>query len=211
MFEKIPSLKDFVLYLMPGIVICYLSLDIINILNFGYLTNVSLNDNSLSFVAIVSSFLLGFFCSQIQMISFSYFFKDDFRKMRTIAHALKHNEDLKFTVTKKIKTTFNLKNEIEKDDLIIFTCMSYIKSKANDNSQFYVERYNYLSSFAMTLVIPLTLGILDLLLRTKLENLQILIILLTFSFCTILILSKIIFNFREDFYINIFRQFLVTE
>lgn len=211
MFDKIPSLKDFVLYLMPGIVICYLGLDILNLLNHKNTLIKNLNNNSISFVFIVSSFLIGFFCSQLQIILFGYFLKKEFKEMRTINKALEFNQDLKMSTIDKIKNEFNLENDFGDDDLIIFSCMSYIKSNANENCQLYVERYNYLSSFAMTLFIPLILTVLDILLRTELEKLQILIILMILALGIILILIKIAYNFRDDFYKNIFRQFLVTK
>ena len=38
MFDKIPSLKDFILYVIPGILICYFGLEIFNLLDLGTLT-----------------------------------------------------------------------------------------------------------------------------------------------------------------------------
>jgi hypothetical protein len=210
MFDKIPSLKDFILYVIPGILICYFGLDILNILNQGTLTTEKIsNDATISFVGIVFSFLIGFIFSQMQIIIFNKFLKNKFEKIRTIAESQKDNIELKKTLVERIKKTFEINGDFENDNLIVFACLNYVKIKTNEESQVFIDRQNNLSSFAMTIILPVILGIFDFLLRIKCPTLQMVIILLISILSLIYLISKIVVNFRDDYYKNIFRQFLV--
>lgn len=211
MFDKIPSLKDFILYVIPGVLICYFGLEIFNHLDLGNLTTEEISkDNVVSFIGIVFSFLVGFIFSQIQIIIFNFFFKRRFEKMRTIEESQKANQDLKNELILRIKKEFGLTtNDFEKDHLLIFTCLNFVKIKTNSESQAYIDRYNNLSSFAMTLPLPISMGIYYFLLKTNYPLLQMTIFLIISILVIIIVVRKIVLNFRDDYYKNIFRQFLV--
>lgn len=210
MFDKIPSLKDFILYVIPGILICYFGLEIFNLLDLGNLTTEKISkDSVVSFVGVVFSFLVGFIFSQIQIIIFNAFFKNTFEKMRTIAESQKSNEDLKKELISRIKKEFGLVKDFENDNLIVFLCLNFVKIKTNSESQAYIDRYNNLSSFAMTLILPVSMGIFYFLLKANYPLIQMIIILIISIFILIVIVRKIVLNFRDDYYRNIFRQFLV--
>ncbi len=211
MFEKIPSLKDFIIYVTPGILICYFGLDIFSYYkSSGIKTDDISTNNTLSFIGILLSFVVGFIMSQVQIIIFNKMKKEKLKKLRTINETQKDNLELKKCLIEMIKSIFEIDGkDIEKDDLIIFYCLNFIKAKANEESQIFIDRCNNLSSLAVSSVLPLTLAIWDLNLKigfTKSTTFGITIIALVFL---IPIVTRIAINFRDDYYKNIFRQFIV--
>ena len=70
MFEKIPSLKDFIIYVIPGLMICFC---IINIINhnptdqFPQTKELS-KDVGIALISLLFSFIIGFIFSQFQII-----------------------------------------------------------------------------------------------------------------------------------------------
>ncbi|MES2545405.1 MAG: hypothetical protein V4548_11000 [Bacteroidota bacterium] len=210
MFDKIPSLKDFILYVIPGIVYCYFVLDIYNhFYSECYSCDDIANSLSLSFIGIIFSFIVGFFLSQLQIILFGKLFEHRFKKMRTIGESQKSNEEIKKTLIKRIKEVFEINSVSENDDLIIFLCLNFVKVKTNENSHIFIDRQNNLSSFAMTVLLPILLAIFDFSLKMKFNLFVTIIILLVMLGLLIYLVWKIVFNFRDDYYKNIFRQFIV--
>ncbi|RKS03060.1 hypothetical protein [Flavobacterium sp. 102] len=213
MFEKITYLKDFIIYLIPGILICYFSLNIFNLLFGETLTTVYISaDRTLSFIGIIFSFLVGFLICQLQIMFYNRILREKFRKMRTI-NETQYSEELKDVLIKRIKKVFKInnvdKNQLLNDNLIIFSCLNYVKIHTNDESQEYINRSSYLSSFATTLIIPINLGILNLLLHFKLSAFTIILAVIISTIIVFLITRKIAINFRDEWFRSIFRQFLI--
>jgi len=211
MFEKIPSLKDFIIYVTPGILICYFGLDIFNNYNRSVLNaGMILKDSTLSFIGILFSFVIGFIFSQLQIIIFGYFLKKRFENMRTIKESQQGNLELQKTLINRIKAVFDIDGDnIENDNLIVFTCLNFIKIKTNEASDIFIERCNNLSSFAMSTLLPILLFIWVLSIKMKFSSCTISIILSISLAFLVVVIRKIAINFKDDFYKNIFRQFIV--
>lgn len=215
MFDKIPSLKDFIIYLIPGILISYFGLNILH----HYLddkliitTDRVSNNSALTFVGIIFSFLIGFLFSQFQIIIYNGFLNRYNRKLRTIA-STSMPEELRDKVAQQVIKVFDLhtmnKNIVLNDTQILYLCLNYVKINSNDESHFFINRSSYLSTFASVIPLPVLLGTFDLLLVFKISALLrtgILLIVLAFM---ILFTFKIIINFRREWLSSIYRQFLI--
>ena len=167
MFDKIPSLKDFIIYFIPGLLISYFGLNVVNAYRYGDLTAEMIAKNtSLSFIGIVFSFLIGFLFSQGQIISFNLCLNKIYRKRRTISYTQKYNDEIKETLVSRIKDTFEIPGkDIEEDHLIVFICLNFVKAKANQESHLYVDRHNNLSNLALATPLPAVLAFWDILLN----------------------------------------------
>jgi len=210
MFDRIPSLKDFIIYVIPGIIICYFSVDIYCLLkNSTFTTDKIVGNPSLSFIGILFSFLIGFLISQFQIILFGRLFRIEFKKMCSILGCFENDTQLKNILIDKIKSAFGLTSVDEKDSLIVFLCLSYVRSKSDENNLALVDRHNNMSSFAMATMLPLTLAVLDILFRFQIGIVWTTLILLFFVVLLYWSVIRIVFNFRSDYYKNIFRLFLV--
>lgn len=211
MFDKIPSLKDFIIYVIPGLLISYFGLDIICyykecIIN----TEIIAENTSLSFIGIIFSFLSGFFISQFQILLFNKHLQAKFRFMRTIKETQKGNLEIKETLLKRIKSEFNIKgSNLENDHLIIFNCLNFVKAKANTESHLYVDRHNNLSTLAISGILPMILAFWDIALKINIQKDTALGITIIFSVFLIPLTQRISLNFKDDYYKNIYRQFLV--
>jgi predicted small secreted protein len=211
MFEKIPSLKDFIIYVTPGILICYFGLDIFSdYKSSGIKTEEISTNNTLSFIGILLSFVVAFIISQVQIIIFNKIMKEELKELRTINETQKNNLELKNSLIELVKSVFEIDGkDIEKDEYIIFYCLNFIKAKANEESQIFIDRCNNLSSLAVSSVLPITLAIWDLSLKigySTSTTFGITIIAIVFL---VPIVKKIAINFREEYFQNIFRQFIV--
>jgi hypothetical protein len=212
MLDKIPSIKDFIIYLMPGILICYFGLNCFNHFLGKPITICTIAENALlSFVGIVFSFMVGFLMSQLQIIAYNQILKPKFIKMRTIKGAIS-NESLRATLIDRIISEFGIntdRNKLENDDLIVFACLNFVIIYTNAEGLVFVSRSNNLSSFAMTLMMPIFMGVFNLLLLLQFSGWQIAVILVIALSLIYAITRKIILNFRGEYYISIFRQFMI--
>jgi hypothetical protein len=211
MFDKIPSLKDFIIYVIPGLLISYFGLDLLNYYKHSALNTETISEStSLSFIGIIFSFVIGFFFSQLQIILFNTYLNGKFRFMRTINETQKENLEIKKTLTNRIKSEFDIKGDnLENDHLIIFACLNFVKAKANQDSHLYIDRHNNLSTLAISSTLPMVLAVWDISLKiTHLKDTSFGITLI-FSVFLIPLVKKIALNFKDDYYKNIYRQFLV--
>lgn len=215
MFDKIPSLKDFIIYLIPGILLSYFGLNIIshfsqegNAFNSDKISNSSV----LTFVGIIFSFLLGFLVSQFQIITSNFFLDRYNKKLRTIETA-SLSDDLKDELITQIQKTFNLansdRNSLKKDPLILYVCLNYVKVNSNEESQNFINRSSYLSTFASTIPIPILLGSWNLFLEFNVSNCWTAWGLTLAAIIIIAFTNKIVINFRKEWINSVYRQFLI--
>ncbi len=212
MLEKSFTIKDLIIYLIPGILnLMLLSIFILSVTNSkDDIFQLLKNNISLSILGIVIAFVLGFILSQFQIIIFKKLFVNKLRKIRTLNYNISITE-FKPIICEEIKKEFKINNIddstlLENND-IFFYCYSYVIENSNDKSLEAINRSNNLSSFATALFIPLTLIILNLVNLLSISiccKVILFIILLIPSF---LLLKKIIINFKGDFHINTFRTF----
>ncbi len=213
MLEKIPSLKDFIIYLMPGLLICYFSFYLLNHFNMSSLTIDQISRNPvLSFLGLVFAFFIGFLSSQLHIILFSRFLRNKIHKMRTINVSLTSEKTQDVLINRIIKE-FDLqnvnKNDLLNDNLIIFSCLQYVMIKTNEESRQTINRSKNLSSFAMTLFLPIILGLIYLSINLSISNYIIIGALILVSCLLLKLIFKIILNFKAEYFKLIFRQFLV--
>lgn len=213
MFEKLPSLKDFIIYFIPGVLTLYFGLFIFeHYLKSGIKAEQISKDSTLTFIGIVFSLLIGFMLSQIQIILVNKLLRKRLRKMRTIKKSFE-KELAKETLITKVIVFFNLpsndRNSIEENNLIVFSCLNFIKIKGSVETNFFLDRMSNLSSFASASFIPIALGSFCLLLKFNLSDCQRIIILFIESIFLIIILRKIIINYRDEWFKTIYRQFLI--
>ena len=213
--DKIPSLKDFIIYVIPGILTCYFGL---NILDKIFATKTSINIDSisqssvLSFIGIIFSFAVGFIVSQSQLIVYNFFFNRLFKNLRTIQGA-SLSLGVKDSLTKQIKDKFKIvgvtDSEIQNDELILYNCLNYVKIFSNEESHLFVNRASNLASFASVIQIPVFLGVWSFLLSIAIPTCWVIWILTGSTILTICLTTKIIYNFRREWSNSIYRQFLI--
>ena len=215
MFDKIPSLKDFIIYVIPGILICYFTLNILS--HFGNIQDIigtsSISKNSvLTVIGIIFSFLVGFLSSQVQIIISNHFLYKRNIRLRTLKTSTL-SEDLKDKIATQIITIFNFdpakKDEILEDNQIFYLCVNYVKIYSNDKSVSSIQRSGNFTSFASALPIPVLLGLWDLFLIIKMPFCYIIPFLLVSLALLILLTRKIILGFREDWVNTNYRQFFI--
>lgn len=215
MFDKIPSLKDFIIYFIPGALICFFTLNIFSLLSPGKikLTLVSVSSNSvLIFIGILFSFLVGFIFSQIQIIVFNFFINHNGSKIRKLESA-SMSAELKNKTAEKIITVFSLNgiqnSTILDDSKMLHLCLNYVKSKANEEVNFYINRSSNLSSFASASTIPLLLGIWNFALLFDMPVICLSILMLLSCAAIITLNGKITLNFRKEWINSVYKQFLI--
>jgi hypothetical protein len=213
MFDKIPSLKDFIIYFMPGALICYLAGDLINrFSSTGILIN-KISDNSvLILIGIILSLLVGFLISQVQIIFFNRILKNRLQTKSTIKGIGWLNDiqdSLVVEIIKRLDIPIDNKEDIKKDRNIIFFCRQYIILKSNEKGLQFIDRSSHLVSFACGMFVPVILGLIDLFLYFKCEACWIVWGVMLIGGAVFMLILKIMLNFRIGWYADIFRQFLV--
>jgi len=213
MFDKIPSLKDFILYLMPGILISYFGLNIFNLVfSCSIEPNEMFSNNVLIFIGIILSFSIGFLFSQLQIMLFNSILRKKYQQLRSIDGS-QSSKEIKNVLLNRIISEFQLygidRNVLLHDNTIIFTCLHFVKIKTNEESQIYIDRFSNLSSFACTLFLPILLGITNILILLPIEKPLMLSTILVSFLVVFYLIRKITVNFRDEWFKGIFRQFLI--
>lgn len=215
MFDKIPSLKDFIIYFIPGALICFFTLNIFSILSPDKikLTLEGISENSVSvFIGILFSFLVGFILSQIQIIVFNFFINNNESKIRKL-ESTSMSTELKTKTAEKIITAFSLNGvqtaTILDDPKMLHLCLNYVKSKANEEVNFYINRSSNLSSFASASTIPLLLGIWNFTLLFTMPVVCLSVLMILSCIAIIALNGKITLNFRKEWINSIYKQFLI--
>lgn len=214
MFDKIPSLKDFIIYVIPGMISCYFGLNIINQINLfdKPFTSESISKNSvLTIIGVIFSFLIGFIISQLQIITYNFILNRTNTRIRTI-QGTSLSIELKEKIADQLIKTFNLnvaRDRILADIQILYLCINYLKIYSTEESISSINRSGNLSTFASALPIPVMLGSWNLLLELRLSTIQMIVILVTFFIFLIAFVTKIILNFRKEWVNNVYRQFLI--
>lgn len=215
MFDKIPSLKDFIIYFIPGALISYFGLNILSLLspNKINITTESISkDSVLVFIGILFSFLVGFILSQIQIIVFNHFINNNESKIRKMQFTTMSDE-LKERTAQKVIQVFSLtgvqSSTILNDSRILHLCLNYIKSKANDETNIYINRASNLSSFASASTLPMFLAIWNFVLLQEIPIVCFWLLMIV-SLCVIILLAaKITINFRKEWVNSVYKQFLI--
>ncbi len=211
MFEKIPSLKDFIIYVIPGLMIGFCGIGLLEYdPNDKIFTINNLSQNTgLAFVSILFAFIIGFFSSQIQIILFNKILNYQSPQIRTLA-GTSLSEELKTNIEKKIASTFDLKaNTISTDKSITELLINFLKIKANPDSILYFERDAILSSYSLSLPIPLILFQIIVLLKLNISSWLLVIIGLTITFFITYFCLLIAKNFRKGWTQKIYQLFAV--
>ncbi len=213
MFDKIPSLRDFILYLMPGILISYFGFNIFNIVFPCNLKPLEMfSNNMIIFIAIILSFSIGFLFSQLQIMLFNKLLRKKYQQLRSIDGS-QSNKEIKNVLLNRIISEFQLygidRNVLLHDNTIIFTCLHFVKIKTNEESQIYIDRFSNLSSFACAIFLPIMLGIINVLIVLPIEIPLMLSSILVSFIVVFYLIRKITVNFRDEWFKGIFRQFLI--
>ena len=215
MFEKIPSLKDFIIYVIPGLMICFC---IINIINhnptdqFPQTKELS-KDVGIALISLLFSFIIGFIFSQFQIIFLNKIVKWKNPFIRTL-FGTDIDSDTKLSIMNSIISELKLvqKDNLEiqmKDENITELVINYLNVKGNDNAVKYFERDSHLASFAITLPLPTILFSVVLLNSLNLDVLIKWIFICISSIILIILCMKISTNFRKNWVKKVFFQFLI--
>jgi hypothetical protein len=212
MFENIPSLKDFIIYLIPGILICYFTLGIMNCSGYVDLINIKYISESsgLTFIGILFSFLIGFIASQSQIILFNYLLKI-FKEMETllsvnISHGEKKNIVKYFN---RLNGNINKYHNVCRDRTCLHVCLTYVMIRTNKESMVTINRQKNLSVLALSLPIPMILGVCDFLLNIGVTSNYLFVCVLIYNSWFLYIIFKIHINFKRGWVKDIYEQFLV--
>lgn len=215
MLDKIPSLKDFIIYFIPGSLICYFGLDILHdkFPNSNLVTIFAIGENGvLVFISIIFSFLIGFLFSQLQIIIYNAVLSRKYRKHRTI-EASKLPEEFKKQLASQIIKDFKLSittpEEIIKDMQVLYLCSNYVKIYTNPESHTFINRASNISSLASSMLIPLLLIVWSFLIKLDVSTFLTILILVTTTVLTIFFSLKIVMNFKKEWIQSIYRQYLI--
>lgn len=212
MFDKIPSLKDFIIYFMPGVLICFFSADLISHFSSSRLLLIDKANNSvLIFIGIVVSFLVGFLLSQAQIIIFNKILEKKLKAKRTI-EGIGWLTEIQDSLIHEIKKRVNIPDtivDLNKDEEIVFFCQQYVILKTTEKGLQFIDRSSHLASFACAMFVPVILGLIDLFLYFEWEACWIIWGVMLLGGAVFLLILKIMLNFKKGWYADIFRQFLV--
>jgi hypothetical protein len=215
MLEKVPSLKDFIIYFIPGTLICFFGLNIITIIsinNISLSTETISNNSVLVFIAILFSFLVGFIFSQLQIMCFNIYVNRNDSEIRKLKSTSMSNV-IKEKTAESIKRIFELNtvdiNTILNDSKILHLCLNYVKFKGTEQTNIFLDRASNLSSFASASAIPLFLGIWNFSLLFDIPIFCLCMMLLITSISIIAFVMKITINFRKEWINSIYKQFLI--
>jgi hypothetical protein len=215
MLDKIPSLKDFIIYFIPGTLMCYFGLNIITILSVNSisLTTDKISNNSvLIFIGVLFSFLVGFVFSQLQIICFNYFLNKNDSEIRKIK-ATSMSDLLKLKTAESVMRIFELSNvdinAILNDSKILHLCLNYVKFKGNEETNIFLDRSSNLSSFASASTMPIFLGIWNFALLFTIPTVCLFTMLFVVLILVIAFNFKITLNFRKEWINSVYKQFLI--
>jgi hypothetical protein len=213
MLEKIPSLKDFIIYFMPGVLICYFAWDLFNHFSGTVLLITDIAGNSvLVFIGIIFSFLVGFLTSQAQIILYYKILDKKLKPKKTI-HGTGWPNEIQDALVAEIRKRMDIPNansdDLKKDEEIVCFCEQYVLLKTNERGQRFINRSSHLASFACAAVLPVLLGVTDLFLYLGWECCWIVWGLTAVAIALFFLVGTIIYNFKKGWYETIFRQFLV--
>jgi hypothetical protein len=160
MIEKTFSIKDVIIYLIPGIINTFLfGLLISHFVEIDFLSLLK-NNISLSIIGVLASFLIGFLISQIQIIISNKLLKKKFRVLRTLNKSIEVKE-FKPVICNEIRKVFkmdDISNEnLLKNEQILFFCYNLILEKADNRSVELINRAKNLASFATGLYLTIVL------------------------------------------------------
>lgn len=215
MLEKIPSLKDFIIYVIPGLMICFC---IINIINhnpadqFPQTKELS-KDVGIALISLLFSFIIGFIFSQFQIIFLNKIVRRRNPFLRTL-FGTDIDYEVKLSIINSIISELKLvpKDNLEaymKDENITELVINYLNIKGNDNSVKYFDRDSHLASFAITLPLPTILFSVVLLNSLNLDIVIKGISIFISSIVLIFLCMKISTNFRKGWVKKVFFQFLI--
>ncbi|MGY5353624.1 hypothetical protein [Wenyingzhuangia sp. IMCC45467] len=211
MIEKSFTIKDIIIYLIPGILNTFFIFLFFKLKN-PEIIDFTTMDTKYSIVTIVLAFLIGFIFSQIQIILSNKILKSTYRKLRTLEESIEI-EEFKIVMCREIKKVFELNNlsndDLLKNDQIFFFCYNFILEKGNNKSIELINRAKNLASFATSLYIPVVLMLINSFLYFE-NNCKLIMISILVSFIFFYSLRKITINFRGEFYKNTFRVFYLA-
>lgn len=215
MLEKVPSLKDFIIYFIPGTLICFFGLNIITIISASKIslsTETISNNSVLVFIGILFSFLVGFIFSQLQIMCFNIYVNRNDSEIRKIKSTSMSNL-IKEKTAESVKRIFELNtvdiNTILNDSKILHLCLNYVKFKGTAETNIFLDRASNLSSFASASAIPIFLGIWNFSLLFDIPILCLCTMLFVTSILIIAFVMKITINFRKEWINSIYKQFLI--
>ncbi len=210
MFDKIGIvLKDFIIYLIPGLLICYLGLLLWNP-EIQLISEVQTNI-CLTAIALVIAFVVGFICTQIQLMVANAFKGSDLWALNT----LNLQENIKMHVVYKVNKLLKVDHEILPetvlhDNELVHFCFYYIKSNANGDAINVVERDSYLASFAISIYLPINLCFIVLLKALKMDLWQTMGFEVVFLAISFWLIRKIVVSFEKKWAEKIFYLFINT-
>jgi hypothetical protein len=215
MFEKIPSLKDFIIYVIPGLMICFC---IINIINhnpsdqFPQTKELS-KDVGVALISVLFSFIVGFIFSQFQIIFLNKIVRWKHPFLRTL-FGTDIDSETKLSIMNSLISEFKLAQNDNldvqmKDENMTELAINYLNIKANDNSVRYFERDSHLASFAITLPLPIILFCIVLINSFNLSFLTKYVMVSASSIILTLLCIKISVNFRKGWVKKVFFQFFI--
>ncbi len=217
MNEKIPSIKDFIIYVIPGVMICFCALTFFNNhKNTGYvLANDISKDIGFAFLSVLFSFIVGFVFCQFQIIILGLLIKKKKPYIRTL-YGANLNENIKDKIIEKYFLEFPFEKKTSKGQLMKdskFTDYIVNRLILNNNQEGikYFERDSNLSSFAISLPIPIILLTTVLLNQFNINMFTNIIVMPIISIIIISLCVKISINFRKGCTQKLFYQYLILK
>ncbi len=213
MFEKIPSLKDFIIYFIPGVLTSYFGFCIFA----HYIAEVKLtiqevsSDTVLVFISILFSFIVGFLTSQLQIILFKKVLK---RFVDNSIYQSSLYPSLKDLLIDKIIKKFSLTDSREallKNPQVIELCLEYIKHKSTEEANSTLNRSKNMSTLAMVINVPIFLAVWNLLFVFHISGLPMFIVLILTIFGSIAASMRIAINFKKAWLEGIYRHFFIMK
>jgi len=199
-------LKDFIIYVIPGSLIYFSGLQIIGSLE-AYVAAIK-DNNSLAILSVFLCFIIGFVFSQLQIILFWRFHKE--RRAKMIEASILDRNIVIAEVCKVLKIDeITIKDKEDLDSYLVNICYNYVKIRGNNETAAAVERDSYLSSFSISIYLPIILSIIGFLEKSNWTYLHISIATIFISILLFFLTQKVAINFRKGRITRIFLQFLI--
>jgi hypothetical protein len=198
-------LKDFVIYIIPGILITY---SLANIIGFDLIKNGVAISTNLATISLIFSFIFGFISSQLQIIVFWWFLS---RLKKTNYKSLESSNipvAIKEKIAEKIIQVFEISPEsmsaIKTNSDTLDLCHEFLKIRASGDSISSIERDSYLSSFAISIYLPFIFTLFTVI---KFFDVASIILIAAISIFFLILVSKIATNFKQGYRDKVYMQF----
>lgn len=199
-------IKDFFIYLIPGLLISCCTLYLFD--NFQTLREVIISNNNLAILGCLFAHIIGFLSTQFQIIIY-----DLYRKKTKNIYTLKNTVDDQIIKNKILEKGslilgINQEEQLEEDEMFRSFCSQYVNLHTTTESLNLIQRQQYLSTFSISIFFPTLLSLFTLMKYFLFQNSTIFITIVLSIIILLMLINEIFNNFEKGRVKSMFLTFL---